>query len=107
MRGTFRAAALVLVLVVASVISGCSDTSGDAKEEQEELRLSLGFLQGDLDAAQRRCVERELIAKVEDIDDFSEKMRRVDAGEIELADLPAKDEEALTAAITTCAVPGG
>jgi hypothetical protein len=95
-------------LVAVVVLAGCGgDDDEPAAEERAALSDSLGFLATDLDltedevACTADAIEERLDG--EDLETFAEQVRRVDSGEVALADLPGDASETLTGALTSCA----
>ena len=95
-----RITGAVAVVLVIGLAGGCGGGSGSSAHARKELRLSLDFLRSDLEPPQLHCVERRLIKTVDDLHEFSAQMRRVDAGDVQIEDLPADNERALTEAIS-------
>lgn len=103
-------ATCALALVIGSVVAGLAGCGDDdaAPDEEERARLvdSLGFLadQGLTDdevACTARAIEERLSGS--DLDEVAAAVRRVDAGEVALSDLPADVSATLTESIASCA----
>ncbi|QYG93605.1 hypothetical protein HC251_15015 [Iamia sp. SCSIO 61187] len=104
-----RRTALVCVVALAvAAVAGCGDDAGEPDEEgRARLVDSLGFLATDLGltdgevACTARTIEEDLDG--EDLDAVAEQVRRVDAGDVALADLPADVSTTITDSVAACA----
>jgi len=96
----------VALLLTGLVLSGCGGDDGK-DEDRAQLVDSLGFLDTDLGltedevACTARTIEEEL--GDDDLDELAAQVRRVDEGEVALADLPEDVSTTLTDSIASCA----
>lgn len=103
-----RTALVCIVALAVAAVAGCGDDPAPG-EEGGRARLvdSLGFLATDLGltddevACTARTIEEELAG--EDLDAVAEHVRRVDAGDVALTDLPAEVSTTITDSVATCA----
>lgn len=98
---------LIVALLLGGVVTGCG--GGDGPDEAERARLSdsLGFLATDLGLTDDEvaCTAEEIEEGLEgeDLDAVAAAVRRIDAGEIGLDELPDDVSEAITGSVAACA----
>lgn len=105
-----RVRPLIVVVLVAGVAAtvGCGgDGGGGAAAERERLVDSLGFLATDLGLSDDEvaCTAEQIEQGLEgeDLDDVAAAVRRVDAGDVGLDELPGDVADAITGAVAACA----
>lgn len=100
---------LIVALLVAGALVGglgCGDDAG-AEEERARLVDSLGFLSTDLGLSDEEvtctatAIEEGL--EGEDLDEVTAAVRRVDAGEVGLDELPDHIADTITGSVAACA----
>lgn len=103
-----RSLTLVCALVAVVALVGCGgDDDEPAAEERAALVDSLGFLATDLGlsedevACTAETIEEDLAG--DDLEAFAEQVRRVDAGEVAIDELPGDASETLTGSVAACA----
>lgn len=96
------------VLLAGLALVGCAD-DGPGEEERARLADSLGFLSTDLGlsdeevACTAEAIEEGL--EGEDLDEVATAVRRVDAGEVGLDELPDEVTDTITGSVASCAGP--
>jgi hypothetical protein len=100
---------IVAVLLACALVGGvgCGGDDAGAEEERERLVDSLGFLATDLglsdDEVACTADAIEEGREGEDLDEVTAAVRRVDAGEVGLDELPADVSAAITESVASCA----
>lgn len=101
---------IVAVLVAGALLGGgvgCGGGDAGVEEEHERLVDSLGFLSTDLGltdaevACTAEAIEEGL--EGEDLDEVTAAVRRVDAGEVGLDELPDDVTDTITDSLVSCA----
>ncbi len=94
------------VLLAGLVLAGCAD-DGPGAEERARLADSLGFLSTDLGLSDEEvaCTAEAIEEGMgdEDLDEVATAVRRVDAGEVGLDELPDDVSATITESVASCA----
>lgn len=87
-------------------VVGCGGDDGATAAERARLADALGFLVTDFDLTddQVACTGATIEERLDggDLDGFADAVRRVDEGDLAIADLPEEDAALLTDAIADC-----